>query len=742
VISVIIPGSYSTAPTLVKPVININSPLYSGTGLSSDQFTVSATLFGGDDLCPASLSCQNQGNTLYRNCIIDQCTFTDFSIFASNPQNDWTVTGSTFYKPFSKAIELQWGIADINSHPYGAISITGNTINCIPSLNNQLFSGIHVEGFSKPRSNSSNPFDKILIEGNEIEAAPNSTSTAESSVSGIKLINTSAKVSGNAVHGGRNPFYNNTVGNGFQYGIYNEGAPDGTTPSNSLLCNNTIISCAAPSSTGAGINTQRWNGVAQLNDVSGSNIGHQSNVNDDGRILWSRYHSNSLCGLKLAAASSHMDLSGYHISASSTDLPALNTIDGNNLTHSTTSGQIVLTGNQFFWLGTDNTTSITNFGNNNIISLESDDILDPLIYNPTGTPTTGINKNFWGHDDGTSINSWTLKSTPELIVGINYANGSFQNGSSYALGTVGCTDGLEEHNDNQIIRPKDAAFDEGNISVADCAHLYNVGKDYSGSSKPINLRKGYDTLRSFIESCAAIPNSADGKPSWGAFISLDKCVNEMDTANIRWLEYREWLKKVLYLSDDSMYYCSDVNSLFTTFNYLVPSKGWDYNSIIAVIDYLLTSNRCPDQTAYFLEGRQYDRDRQVQFWRDTVKDSIATPLDTSAISIDSIGLSILKGPQFGAVKNHPFQSIALSELRASKNPFTDETTLETTISDAMMLRLEVFDVLGKQVYSENEFFSSGDVRWKLDGKLLPKGSLYARVSTIGGNVRTVKLVRE
>jgi hypothetical protein len=275
----------------------------------------------------------------------------------------------------------------------------------------------------------------------------------------------------------------------------------------------------------------------------------------------------------------------------------------------------------------------------------------------------------------------------------------------------------------------------------ECANLFAIGHGYSSGSKD-ELRMGYDTLKLFIESCATQSYVLDCGPPRRAFADIDKCVSDMDTANARWLEYREWLKKVLYLSSDSLYYCSDFNSMILTFIYLVPGKGVDYNGGIALIDYVLEHNRCPDQTLYWLNQRQSTRDYQVEIWKDTVTDSLKTPLDTSAVNIDSIGFSILRGPQHGAVKTYSPSTIGFGELHASKNPFTDETTLETTISDAMMFRLEVFDVLGKQLYSENEFFSSGDVRWKLDGKILPKGSLYVRVSTIGGGVKTIKLVKD
>jgi hypothetical protein len=293
---------------------------------------------------------------------------------------------------------------------------------------------------------------------------------------------------------------------------------------------------------------------------------------------------------------------------------------------------------------------------------------------------------------------------------------------------------IGHHQNDNLFTPTDDT-EMGTIEM--CHHLRDTGTQLANRPQNYYKKQGYDTLKTFMESCAKVFSD-----SWHSFNDLDGCVTEMDTANIRWLEYREWLKKVLYLSDDSMYYCSDFNSMILTFVYLVPGKGVDYNGGVALIDYILEHNRCPDQTAYWLDQRKATRSHQVQIWQDTVTNSELTPLDTSVVSIDSIGFSILKGPQFGAVKAHSPNTTSFGELRASKNPFTDETTLETTITDAMMLRLEVFDVLGKQLYAENEFLLAGDVKWRLTGKSLPRGVIYVRISTIGGIVKTIKLAKE
>jgi hypothetical protein len=270
-----------------------------------------------------------------------------------------------------------------------------------------------------------------------------------------------------------------------------------------------------------------------------------------------------------------------------------------------------------------------------------------------------------------------------------------------------------------------------------CNYLAVRGDRLSGDGTKISSRYANDTLRLFIEDCPFSTNTAFDY-AWRAFGTISSCVTDMDTSNVRWLEYREWLKKVLYLNPDTMYYCADMDAMFVTFNYLIPGKGKDYNSLIAIMDYLLNSNHCPDRSSYLLEQRSYFRDKQIRIWKDG---DTTIALDTSAVSIDSIGFSILKGPEFGAVTPRTYQK-NFAELTATKNPFSDETILETSLADAAMLRLEVYDVLGKSLYTENQFFSAGKVQWKLDGRILPKGTLYVRVSTISGGVKTIKLVRE
>ena len=280
-----------------------------------------------------------------------------------------------------------------------------------------------------------------------------------------------------------------------------------------------------------------------------------------------------------------------------------------------------------------------------------------------------------------------------------------------------------------------------------CNHLVGVGERLSYSIVPSDKRKGYDTLKAFIESCAALDKIDGYGPPRSAFSPISSDVADMDTINSRYLELRNWGMKVLYLSQDTLYYCTDVDMISGTLGHYLANggsgRGIDVNAIVAVIDYLLNENRCPFETQSLLDSRVYIRNNQVTYWRDSVTDTLKTPLDTSAISIDSIGFSILRGPQFGAVRPSGIRNgFGLSELKANRNPFKDETTLQTHIEEATVLKLEIIDLLGKSLYSESKFFVGGDIHWVVNGKSLPEGSFYARLSTHEGDVRTIKLIKE
>ncbi len=84
----------------------------------------------------------------------------------------------------------------------------------------------------------------------------------------------------------------------------------------------------------------------------------------------------------------------------------------------------------------------------------------------------------------------------------------------------------------------------------------------------------------------------------------------------------------------------------------------------------------------------------------------------------------------------------LNSVVASRNPFGSETTLIVDLNDDEYMKLEVYDVLGNKLYSDSKLFVKGKNDWQLNGKLFEPATLYARVSTMGGEVMTIKLLHQ
>jgi hypothetical protein len=276
-----------------------------------------------------------------------------------------------------------------------------------------------------------------------------------------------------------------------------------------------------------------------------------------------------------------------------------------------------------------------------------------------------------------------------------------------------------------------------------CDLLYKAGHNYFETGIPANDKKGYDTLRLFIESCANVKYVALCGEPWMAFGEITGNAQGMSDDNNRWLDYREWLKKVLYLNRDTMYYCEDVNSMFSTFEYWIPDKGIDYNGIISIIDFLLSTNRCPYEIDRLLAQRASVRNKQLHIWRDSVQDSLKTPIDTSAITIDSIGFSILRGQQNAVNTPTASDKSGIGWVRAERNPFNEETALIYDLETTELIKLEVFDLLGNMIYQEGGGIAqAGEHRFDLKTKSWSPGTYYARITTYHGGVKTIKLIKE
>jgi hypothetical protein len=281
----------------------------------------------------------------------------------------------------------------------------------------------------------------------------------------------------------------------------------------------------------------------------------------------------------------------------------------------------------------------------------------------------------------------------------------------------------------------------GNSELPDsiCYLLYMKGDGYSGS---FQYQRAYDTLRFFIEHC---PFYMMYVPS--AFSTIGSNVGVLVQDFKETVEhYREWLKSVLYLNPDTIYYCADAIEIATSYVFFNDSVDLDGDAAVTICKWLLDSTHCAGYKNDILHiWHDQARYWQERHWRDTVKDSIATPLDTGYKTLDELNLSILRQGQSGVepriltqLNHHP-----ISEARAIPNPMKDEVELWYMLTEGALVRIEIFDALGKQLYSEPQGYKpQGENRLDLVTKDWSSGTYYARLSTLGGETKTIKLIKE
>ncbi|MDP4220190.1 MAG: hypothetical protein Q8916_14040 [Bacteroidota bacterium] len=111
--------------------------------------------------------------------------------------------------------------------------------------------------------------------------------------------------------------------------------------------------------------------------------------------------------------------------------------------------------------------------------------------------------------------------------------------------------------------------------------------------------------------------------------------------------------------------------------------------------------------------------------------------------LDSLGLGFLVKSDVKSPVSQ-LSSQYLASFTSSPNPFVKETTLQFALTRMTYITIVVYDELGRLVWGDGKgsSFEAGTHTVTLDGKNLPHGTLYARISTGFGEVRTVKLLHE
>ena len=233
----------------------------------------------------------------------------------------------------------------------------------------------------------------------------------------------------------------------------------------------------------------------------------------------------------------------------------------------------------------------------------------------------------------------------------------------------------------------------------------------------------YDTLRLYIEKCG---NSDTN--SWEVFINLNGADQFRSADTNRFAQYRAWLISVLFLNKiQPEYFCACMGSIQSTFQI---GKFKDIGGL-AVENYMRTHHpECLGSN----ENKQYTKDSQYVY---------NEGLDPTRLpSLDSLGLDFLLKSTVPTTTS--FSSQYFASFTSISNPFIKETTLEFTLNRMSYVTLAVYDELGRLVWGDGKGSSleAGTHAIHLNGNALPSGTLYARIATGFGEVKTVKLVHE
>jgi hypothetical protein len=265
-----------------------------------------------------------------------------------------------------------------------------------------------------------------------------------------------------------------------------------------------------------------------------------------------------------------------------------------------------------------------------------------------------------------------------------------------------------------------------------CLDLSHKMDAYGGAA----YQMAYDTGRCYLLTC---PDLQDVGTTFSQVSSYNLQRGTLPEYSV---EYREWLKSVMYYQTSDYWYCGDVSSLLTTFNYF-EGRGTsvDVGGQLAVARFLLSTGRCRRDSVYLESVIRNARNYQIKHWRDTVRDSIHYPNpDTTVPTLEELGLGLLRGQN--AVYVGRTNGSKLSGARATQNPFESSTGIEFETGDFSLVKLEIFDELGNLVGGNliGQVLEPGSHRFEFNGSNLPRGTYYARLSCPSGERQTVTLL--
>ena len=489
-----------------------------------------------------------------------------------------------------------------------------------------------------------------------------------------------------------------------------------------------------------------YKGYVKLNQISNCAFdGYLSADGDNPQIVFTSIQNCGQSGIHISGSSTldEVDLTGIHehVAAKPTpfhDIAAFDTISGNSL--QTVGGQVLLDNVNFCMVDYGNLFPAwwTKWGENNTFYTTGSNgsLTNLLIAGVSGSPNIGsIDNNFWG----TGINP---KCTC-LLASTGHWNPSDCTENDCTVGFTASVNGLDPETivpfsvdcggDLESIKHRDDSplGLSKTVDIDTCIYL-SQWRNATAQNEAEAIQE-YDTVRLYIETCASRDNL-----SYQAFNHLDGIIafyEPNDTT--RFDRYRDWLISVLYLNKTNpAYFCSCIASIAGTYEY---GKYHLPNAGLAVLNYLRSNSNC-DGPGLEREYQQ-DIDARHTDWLDGDR---KTPEDTILPSLDKIGLGfLLKGAVFPSIGSN-LSTQYLASFTSSPNPFINETTLQFTLNRMTYITIAVYDELGRLVWGDGKGSSleAGAHSVHIDGSKFPSGTLYARISTGFGVVKTIKLIHK
>ena len=368
---------------------------------------------------------------------------------------------------------------------------------------------------------------------------------------------------------------------------------------------------------------------------------------------------------------------------------------------------------------------LTQWGENNTIALN---LTNTTLISAGGTGATlgSIERNFSGFVNGVGVPAVNPGLGGGVSPGLWDAGGitSYSTNTTYTATTantrtaetsisgVSCSGGFTtKGNGNQPLT---------NLDNTDTCKRW-LGWIGIKPTSPDEYKMQYDTLHHYIESCGK------NDDSYQAFSGMDGAVQFISDDTTRFIPYRNWLISVLYLNTTQpFYFCDCMLSIAGTYQY------GKYNPLgyLAVLKYLLSLPNCDESGL------------EKEYKNDSTYDQSEDYDPTHLPSLDSLGLGFLLNAVV-APPSTPLSSQYLASFTSSPNPFIGETSLEFTLNRMSYVTLAVYDELGRLVWGyPGSSLEAGMHEVHIDGRSLPSGTLYARIATGFGEVKTVKLVHE